>query len=190
MHPESIRLEQRDRPRFSRYVHPYAGRVIVRREIPHAAASIGALVTVVGSLCPWVSSGSVDRSSYEVIDLVDRLGFAEGGPLGLALRAWPLMPLLVVTGTIAMWWRWHVVGQALAVTGGLYALGVALTVRLAPPTGLVRIRFGPIVTIAGASLLLAGTLVALVLAIRARRVNRPGSDSRVGLPLVEGSRRS
>jgi hypothetical protein len=147
--------------------------VIVRYRVLHAVplatASIGALTTVVGSLCPWVASGSVDRSSYEVIDLVDRLGFAEDGPFGFALRAWPLMPLLVVTGTVAMWWRRHVVGQALAVTGALYALAVGLAVRLSPPTGLVRIRVGPMVTIVGASVLLAGTLVALVVAARSRR---------------------
>ncbi|HEX4981188.1 MAG TPA: hypothetical protein VFV63_05795, partial [Ilumatobacteraceae bacterium] len=119
--------------------------MIVRREIPHTAVSVGALATVVGSLCPWVASGSVDRSSYEIIDLVDRLGFAEEGPLGIALQAWPLMPLLVVTGTVAMWWRRQIVGQALAVTGAVYALVVALAIRLAPPTGLVRIRVGPIV---------------------------------------------
>ncbi len=147
--------------------------MIVRRTVPHAvplaAASIGALATVVGSLSPWVASGTVDRSSYEIIDLVDRLGFAETGPFSLALRAWPLMPLLVVTGTVAMWWRQHVVGQALAMTGGVYALVVALAVRLSPPTGLVRIRGGPIITIAGASVLLAGSLVALVVTVRARQ---------------------
>ena len=68
-----------------------------------------------------------------------------------------------------MWWGRHFVGQALAVTGALYALAVALAVRLSPSTGLVRIRFGPVVTIAGASLLLVGTLVVLAVAARARR---------------------
>ena len=134
----------------------------------HAATTIGAAATVVGSLCPWVASGAVDRSSYEVIDLIDRLGFAESGPFGVAMRAWPLMPLLVVTGTVAMWWQRRVVGPALSVTGGVYALAVALTVRLAPSTGLLRIRFGPMVTLAGAAVLLAGTLVALIPASRAR----------------------
>ena len=148
--------------------------MIVRREIPHAAVSAGALATVVGSLCPWVASGSVDRSSYEIIDLVDRLGFAEEGPLSIALRAWPLMPLLVVTGTVAMWWRRYIVGQALAVTGAVYALVVALAIRLAPPTGLVRIRIGPVVTIAGASVLLGGALVALVVAASAGRDHPAG----------------
>ncbi len=128
--------------------------------------TIGAVATIVGSLCPWVASGSVDRSSYEVIDLIDRLGFAEAGPFGIALRAWPLMPLLVVTGTVAMWWGLRVVGPALSVTGGSYALTVALTVRFAPSTGLVRVRFGPAVTIVGASVLLVGTIMAMVLASR------------------------
>lgn len=128
--------------------------------------TIGAVATIVGSLCPWVASGSVDRSSYEVIDLIDRLGFAEAGPFGIALRAWPLMPLLVVAGTVAMWWGLRVVGPALSMAGGVYALTVALTVRFAPSTGLVRVRFGPAVTIVGASVLLAGTIMAMVLAAR------------------------
>ena len=130
--------------------------------------TIGALTTVVGSLCPWVASGTVDRSSYEIIDMLDRLGFAEDGPFGFALRAWPLMPLLVVSGTVALWWRRNVVGPTLAVIGGVYAFSVALTIRLTAPTGLVRIRFGPVVTIVGASVLLVGTLAALVLAVRLR----------------------
>ena len=142
--------------------------MIVRREVPLAAATVGAVVTVAGSLCPWVASGTVDRSSYEIIDMLDRLGFAEDGPFGLALRAWPLMPLLVVSGTVAMWWRRKVLGPTLAVIGGVYALSVALTIRLTAPTGLVRIRFGPLVTIVGASVLLAGTLATVVLAVRVR----------------------
>ena len=142
--------------------------MIVRRDSAHVVLTIGALVTIIGSLCPWVASGTVDRSSYEVIDLVDRLGFAESGPVGVALRAWPLMPLLVVTGPVAMWWRRRVVGLALSVTGAVYAAAVALTVRLAPSTGLLRIRFGWIVTLAGAVVMLAGTLVALIPAGRAR----------------------
>jgi hypothetical protein len=142
--------------------------VIVRRDASHAATTIGALATIIGSLCPWVASGSVNRSSYEVIDLIDRLGFAESGPVGIALRMWPLMPLLVVTGTVAMWWRRRVVGPALSVTGAVYALAVAVAVRFAPSTGLLRIRFGPMVTLGGATVMLAGTLVALVPVARAR----------------------
>jgi hypothetical protein len=127
---------------------------------------MGATATIIGSLCPWVASGTVDRSSFEIFDLIERLGFAESGLFGIILRAWPLMPLLVVSGTVATWWRRDVVGAALSLGGGLYALVVALTVQLAPSTGLLRIRFGPMVTIAGASVLLAATILALVQAHR------------------------
>jgi len=133
------------------------------------AVTIGAAATIVGSLRPWVASGSVDRSSYEIIDLIDRLGFAEEGLLEVALRAWPLMPLVLVVGAAAMWWRRHVVGAALSVVGGLYALGVALTVELAPSTGLLRIRSGPTITIAGAAVVLVASVVVLVAPIRATR---------------------
>ena len=57
-------------------------------------------------------------------------------------------------------------------TGAVYASAVALTVRLAPSTGLLRIRFGWIVTLAGAMVMLAGTLLALIPADRAR-VDQP-----------------
>jgi hypothetical protein len=205
MLPASIRQEQLVRPRISRYVRPYAAGVIVpgvivrgvvvRRHAPCAVLSLGAVITIVGSLCPWVASGRVDRSSYEIIDLVDSLGFAEEGPFGLAVRAWPLMPLVVVSGTVAMWWRRHIVGPTLALIGGLYAFGVALAVRLAPSTSLLRIRVGTIVTIVGASVLVAGTLAALALAALAGEdqfvgVNPPDSGTRVGSPPAEGSRRS
>jgi hypothetical protein len=136
------------------------------------AVTIGAAATIVGSLRPWVASGSVDRSSYEIIDLIDRLGFAEEGPLEVALRVWPLMPLVLVVGAAAMWWRRHVVGSALSVVGGLYALAVAVTVELAPSTGLVRIRSGPMITIVGAAVLLVASFVALVAPIRATRAGR------------------
>ena len=195
MRPGSIRQEQLVRPRISRYVRPYAAGVIVRRDAPRVALSFGAVVTIVGSLCPWVASGRVDRTSYEIIDLVDSLGFAEEGPFGLAVRAWPLMPLVVVSGSVAMWWRRHVVGPTLAIIGGLYAFGVALAVRLAPSTSLLRIRIGTIITIAGASILVASTLVALTLVALAdedqpARIIPPDSGARVGPPPVEGSRRS
>lgn len=136
------------------------------------AVTIGAAATIVGSLRPWVASGSVDRSSYEIIDLIDRLGFTEGGLLEVALRAWPLMPLVLVVGAAAMWWRRHVVGAALSVVGGLYALGVALTVELAPSTGLLRIRSGPTITIAGAAIVLVASVVALAAPIRASRARQ------------------
>ena len=152
---------------------PYAGRVIVRRYASRVALSLGAVVTITGSLCPWVASGSVDRSSYEPRSR-HSLGFAEGGPFGLAVRAWPLMPLMVVTGTVAMWWNRRVVGAALALAGGLYAFAVALAVRRAPSTSLLRIRVGTVVTIAGASILVAATLVALAFAAGCRKDRRPG----------------
>ena len=166
----SIRLVPRLRPQPSRYVQPYAAHVIAPRDGAHVALVCGAAVTIVGSLCPWVASGRVDRSSYEIIDLVDSLGFAEDGSVELALRAWPLMPLLVVAGTCATWWRREVVGPVLTAAGAIYAMAVAVTVRRASSNGLTRIRFGPTLTLAGAALLLAGTIVAAAIAVSARRV--------------------
>ena len=63
----------------------------------------GAAVLLVGTFLTWLRSGATERSSYDVFDLVDRLGFSEGGLVGWALRLWPLVPLLLVLTVIAWW---------------------------------------------------------------------------------------
>jgi hypothetical protein len=126
----------------------------------------GAVVVIAGSLSPWVASGAAQRTSYEVFDLIDRLGFARSGAFGIAIRAWPFVPLLVVAATIAAWWtRWRA-AAALGTAGGIYALAVSATIRRAPGSGLVTVLDGPTITLLGAALLLSGCVIALTLAVR------------------------
>ena len=66
--------------------------------------TVGAAVVLVGTFLTWLRSGATERSSYDVFDLVDRLGFSEGGLVGWALRLWPLLPLVLVLAVVAWWW--------------------------------------------------------------------------------------
>jgi hypothetical protein len=132
-------------------------------------ASSGALVVLVGSFLPWLASGTANRSSYDLLGIVDRLGFSPDGIVGWAVRLWPLLPLLLVVTVIshhlsadAVWLP--VVRSTTTALAALYAGAVAIAVRLAPNVGLFEPRIGSWVTLAGA-LLLTGSFVG---------VRRPG----------------
>ena len=131
-----------------------------------ATAAVGAVVALVGTFLPWLASGAVDRSSYELLDIVERLGFSPDGLVGLALTVWPLAPLGLVLCVVAQWpWRgwqdrwagWGAVGIAVVV--GLYVGATAVAVLGAPQVGLFRVRWGAWVTVVGASVMLGGAAV-------------------------------
>ena len=80
-----------------------------RQLIGPVLMTIGAGVAVAGSFGDWLTSGTVGRSSYDILGLVDRLGFAPDGPVGWMVRAWPLMPLLLTAAVVAAWWGRRVI---------------------------------------------------------------------------------
>ena len=133
--------------------------------------SAGAAVVLVGTFLTWLRSGATERSSYDVFDLVDRLGFSEGGLVGWALRLWPLLPLVLVLAVVAWWWPSSGKGQtairvAPTLVASLYAGAVALAVVNAPEVALFSVGPGPTVTILGAVVMAAGVAGTLVLARR------------------------
>jgi hypothetical protein len=119
---------------------------------------------LVGTFLGWVRSGSASRSSYDVFGLVERLGFSPDGLVGWALRLWPLVPMLLVLCVVSWWWRPdHAGGRAIRIAltavSAVYAGGTALAVANAPEIGMFEVGAGPIVTVVGAVVLLAGTAV-------------------------------
>ena len=138
--------------------------------------TVGAAVLLVGTFLTWVRSGATERSSYDVFDLVDRLGFSEGGLVGWGLRLWPLVPLLLVATVITSWSPfsssgWAAARVVLPLVASLYAGGVALAVTNAPDVALFSVGPGPIVTIIGSLVMLVGLAVSVLLGRRANDVS-------------------
>lgn len=131
-----------------------------------ALLSAGGLAVIVGTFLPWVASGTAERSSYQVFEVVGRLGFAPGGPVGWALRLWPIVPLLMVLAAAASWFEYRVLAVAVGAVGALYAGGVGFAVNQAPKEGLVRVLGAPLFTGLAAGVVLAGAVVEAAGAIR------------------------
>jgi hypothetical protein len=161
----------------ARYVRAYDRSVSTPRRTGAIVVTAGACVALIGTFLTWVRSGATGRSSYEVFDLVDRLGFSPDGIVGWALRLWPLVPVLLALSVVATWWTTSAAGTAapaavLVVVTGVYAGGTAAAVIAAPEAGqLLGIGAGPAVTVAGASAMLCGVGVGQVW-------RRPTTDAR------------
>lgn len=130
------------------------------RVVAAVVATLGAAIVIAGGALPWLRTGNRRRSSYDVFALVDRLGFSPSGPVGWAVRLWPVMPLLVTVAAVLAWqWRlWpFLVAAAVAVA---YAGGVGIAVATADPPALLRVEPGPTVTACGAAAILLAALLA------------------------------
>ena len=156
----------------ARYAAAYHRAVSTHRRAGAIIVTSAAAVLLIGTFLTWLQSGERDRSSYDLFSLVDRLGFSEGGVVGWALRLWPLVPLLLVA-TVITWWSpfnstgWSVARGGLVVIVALYAGGIAVAVRNAPDVALFSIGPGPLVTVIGSLVMLAGAALSLVMSRRA-----------------------
>lgn len=122
----------------------------------------GLVLVIVGSFLPWVISGTVKRSSYQIVGVIDRLGITGGGPLAALLNSWPLLGALCLAPVVAAALQWWRLAGAVAALIGLIAttLSLGLLATALGRTGLtVRIDpLGPSVMAAGGLLLLGGGL--------------------------------
>jgi hypothetical protein len=125
------------------------------------AVSIGGVTMVVGMFGPWVRSGAASRSSFEMLDLIERLGFARGGPVGLVVRVWPLAPLLVVSAVVLTWWMGGRAAAIVAMAAGTVVGGVGLAIQAAPESSLVGVRWGAAMTAVGGLVTLIGGALGL-----------------------------
>ncbi len=128
-------------------------------------AGCGLVLVIIGSFLPWVVSGTVRRSSYAIVGVIDRLGIAGEGVLPVLLGSWPFIGVLCFAPVVATALRWWRVGGILAILIGLFAsilslgilafgLGTSGTVRLDP--------LGPAVMAAGGLLLIGGGLCLMI----------------------------
>ncbi len=157
--------------------------VVVRVEQPRrfagpAVMSLGSVVAVGASFADWLRTGAVERSSYQILGLVDRLGFAPDGPIRTLVRAWPLMPLLMAGAVVTTWWGLRQVGASLGIVAGLYAgaLGGAIAAAV-PERHLVSVSAAPAITAVGAALVIVGSVLVIAVQTRVERVSHdPGDD--------------
>lgn len=134
----------------------------VRRAMPRLFLTAGGALVIVASFLPWVRSGSVERSSYRVFGLVERLGYASDGPVGLAIRWWPVLPLVVTVSVVLSWWDHRRSSAVFGLIGGSYAAAVAAATARAPVDGFVEVLTGPTIALAGAVAMLVGAVWVLV----------------------------
>ena len=103
------------RPCPSRIPDPRRRRVLV---VCCLIAGSGLAMVIAGSFLPWVISGEVRRSSYAILGIVDRLGVAGDGALGVLIANWPLVGVLCMAPVVIACLRWWRTAGVLAVLVG------------------------------------------------------------------------
>ena len=126
--------------------------------IRRSVFTLTGMLVLIGVFGPWLRSGTSTRSSFELLDLVERLGFTSGGLFDWAVRGWPFVPLLVVAAIVACWAGRVTLSIRIGFVAGLYVGGVALSVRNAPDAGLIRTGWAVDAALAGAVCLLAASI--------------------------------
>lgn len=130
----------------------------MRRVVFPFLVTLAAAATIVGTFLPWLRSGKHDRTSYQLLSLLDTLGYASGGPVGWAVRLWPLVPLICVVAAVASWRGMWPISSLAGVAGGAYAFGLSIVVRSANSTSLLYARWGVTFTLVSALVLTAASL--------------------------------
>ena len=114
---------------------------------------------VLGTFLPWLRSGTMTRSSYDLLGLIGRLDVAPNGAAAALIRWctplmsirqppalirwWPLVPLLVTGAVILAWWERFRWALAIAVLVTLYAGGVAAVLVVGAAKTGITIGIGP-----------------------------------------------
>ena len=136
-------------------------------------ATVGGLVALVGTFLPWLRSGNRRRNSYEIFSLIDRLGFSPSSVVGWGLRLWPIVPLLLAAAVTLLWFpRGWLTGFAVVVAV-ICTGSVSAAVRSASSSSLIAVQVGPTVTLVGAVILAAGSILAMIRYARPRETRAP-----------------
>jgi hypothetical protein len=137
--------------------------VVRRRLIGAVLGGIGLITAVTGTFLPWLRSGTVARDSYQVLAL---RGFAGlDGTSGDVIRAaWVGITPLAVCCVVLWAVRLHRIAASLAIVFGTIAGTVAAlaAVQGGSEGALIGISLaGPLVTLGGAVLGVAGAITVL-----------------------------
>ena len=132
------------------------------------AALAACAVAFVGMLLPWVNSGAVTRSSFQLLGLIDRLGFAPQGPIRLVIKWWPLAPVLLTLTVVLLFWGMPRLGATIGLIASIYVGAFAAVIRFGVPanTG-IAIGNGPALACVASAVL----LVVCLWSLARRRIN-------------------
>ena len=78
----------------------------------------GVVVDRRGMFGPWVRTGATTGQSFELADLIDRLGFAPTGRSSWRCGLWPVAPLSVVVAVVLTAGSVDAIGAAIAIVVG------------------------------------------------------------------------
>jgi hypothetical protein len=134
--------------------------VLRARVVSCLIGGTGLALVIVGSFLPWVISGTVRRSSYAIVGVVDRLGVAGDGMIGILVAGWPFVGVLCMTPVVAAclrWWRTSgLLGALVGLTAGLLSFGIVVLAAGRSGLGVRLDPIGPAVMAAGSILLFCG----------------------------------
>jgi hypothetical protein len=116
--------------------------------------SAAAVVTLVGTFMPWLRSGATNRSSYDLLGMLRRLGIAPNGVVSTFVHWWPVVPLLITAAVVAAWWRWTAAAAVAAAMAAIYSGVVAIAMIVAARRTIITVGSGPWVCIVGDGVLL------------------------------------
>jgi hypothetical protein len=160
----------------------------VHRLVRHPSApllvfTVAAAVVLVGTVLPWMSTGSRTRTSYQLMGLLSRLDIAPDGWVSELIRWWPVVPLLVTSAVVLAWWRWTIAALVVAALTVAYVGGVGFQIVTAARDSGVDIGPGPwVCTIGGVDLLLSSVWLAVSTTSRRLALRAP-----VAAPLADPS---
>jgi hypothetical protein len=124
--------------------------------------TVGAVLTIVGSFAPWVSSLGVSANSWDLRDLVLGLGFGDNGAFDIAVTLWAVVPVLLGVAVVAAWLGREIISAVCSTMSALYAGIVAVAVLQAPDIELYTVEWGVPLTLVACLAVLASAVWLIV----------------------------
>ena len=118
-------------------------------------ASVGGTIALLGSFLPWLRTGERERTSYDLSGLARRLEVATGPLERAAVTAWPAVPFVLLCAVVLLVMRCSTGARVFGLVVAGYVLAVPAIVLGSP----LEVRFGAVVTVVGASVLVVACLL-------------------------------